>query len=140
MPLLPGTLRVSTFPSQHEEGISTGNAKCPLCGLTFRMRNLVGMTKWTAKEYAKWVYNYSKEGFWRKVSTFFKTWKGRLKLMGWTDEFWKVYGELKGSEQDEGGDTESFQDYVERKSQEAAEEWKQQDQTAGERAEIGEVS
>jgi len=73
------------------------------------------MRKWTAKQYADWVYPYSHSGFWQKVK--FETWKKRLFLMGWTEEFWDHYKELRA---DDG--SESYSDYMNRKGREDAEE------------------
>jgi len=96
-----------------KKGISRGMAKCPLCGLSFHMKSLVNMAKWTAKEYADWVFEYSKAGFWAKVK--FDTWKKRLFLMGWTNDFWDRYKELKGEDTDE-----SYTEHLDRVQREEA--------------------
>jgi transcription elongation factor Elf1 len=126
-PFCLGLEEFRKFLVSTKKGISTGTAKCPLCGVTFRMKSLVGMAKWTAEEYAKWVYNYSKEGFWSKVN--FNTWKGRLKLMGWTNDFWDAYNILKGEDMDE---SEPYTDYLDRVQREEAAEkgWTDQQEAA----------
>jgi transcription elongation factor Elf1 len=112
-PFCLGLSEFRLFLVSGKKGISLGTAKCPLCGLTFRMKSLVCMAKWTAKEYADWVFEYSHAGFWTKVK--FDTWKKRLYLMRWTEEFWERYHELKGEDKDE-----SYTDYVDRSQREEA--------------------
>jgi hypothetical protein len=109
--------------------------KCPLCGQGVHLRTLKLMSTCTAKQYAEWVWPYSKFGFWKLVQLVpFSTWKDRLKLMGWTQEFWDRYKELKAAAdkddvQEAGPDSsESFMDYVARKqgsegSREEEEKW-----------------
>jgi transcription elongation factor Elf1 len=113
-PFCLGLEEFRQFLVSTKKGISTGSAKCPLCGLGFRMKSLVGMAKWTPKEYADWVYAYTADGFWKKVK--FDTWKKRLFLMGWTNDFWLRYKELKGEDQK----NESYTDYLDRAQREQA--------------------
>jgi len=47
----------------------------------------------------------------------FNLWKRRLELMGWTQEFWDRYKELKG--EDRG---ESYEDWIMRKQTEQHEQ------------------
>jgi hypothetical protein len=82
------------------------------------LRNLVTM-KWTPQKYAEWVFGYSLNGFWQKIS--FSSWKERLFEIGWSQPFWDKYKALKG-EATKSDDTENFTDYINRKGQEAAEE------------------
>ena len=114
-PFCLGLEQFRKFLISGEKGISRGTVKCPICGLTFRMKSLMNMAKWTAKEYADWVYEYSHTGFWNKVK--FETWKKRLYLMGWSSEFWDHYRELKGDHP-----IESYTEYINRKQIEDATE------------------
>jgi hypothetical protein len=110
-------------------GISRSMGKCPLCGQGMYLKSLTLMANTTARGYAKWVFNY-KGGFWHKIN--FSQWKGRLQLIGWTQEFWDEYKALKSEQQEEGDETESFSDYVNRKGQEAAAEWNKESYTENE--------
>lgn len=94
-----------------KKGISKSVGKCPLCDQGMFLKTLVGMDSWTATQYAGWVQPYSRNGFWKKVN--FEVWKRRLQLMGWTQEFWDRYKELKGDDGSEG-----YGDYMERKQRE----------------------
>lgn len=114
-PFCLGLEELRLFLVSGKKGISRGTAKCPLCGLSFRMKTLVSMARWTPKEYADWVFEYSHAGFWSKVT--FDTWKGRLFLMGWSSDFWDEYKALKG-EPEEAGSGEGYADYMNRKGRE----------------------
>jgi len=98
--------------------------KCPLCGQGLYLKTLFTMSKTNAaKGYADWVFSY--KGFWKKIN--FSQWKGRLQLMGWTREFWDAYKALKDEQEKEGGESESFTDYINRKGREAVQEWNEED-------------
>jgi hypothetical protein len=72
--------------------------------------------EWTPEQYADWVFPYGHSGFWQKCK--FETWKKRLSQIGWAQRFWQRYKELKGED-----GTESYTDYIERKSQEDAQQY-----------------
>jgi hypothetical protein len=136
-PFCLGLSEFRLFLVSNKQGISRSMGKCPLCGQGMFLKSLSMMDKTNAAGYAKWAFNY--KGFFHKIN--FNQWKGRLQLMGWTSDFWEAYHALKGEQQEQGDESESFMDYVNRKGQEAAEEWNKEDQAeASKRAEIGEVS
>jgi len=112
-PFCLGLEQFRRFLVSGEKGISRGTVKCPICNMTFRMRSLMNMVKWTATEYADWVFDYSHSGFWNKVN--FEVWKKRLYLMGWSSEFWDRYRSLKGEDTNE-----SFTEYISHKQREDA--------------------
>jgi hypothetical protein len=123
-PFCLGLSEFRKFLISNKQGISRKLGKCPLCSCGMELDSLVKMSKFEAKGYAKWVFNY--KGFFKKVPSF-NTWKGRLQLMGWTQQFWDTYKQLKGEQQEEGGSEESFTDYVNRRGRETAEEWNKQE-------------
>lgn len=122
-PFCLGLSEFRKFLVSNKQGISTSLGKCPLCGSGMLLKNLKRMSEATAKSYANWIFGY--KGFWKKIK--FKEWKGRLQLMGWTQEFWDEYMKLKGEAAEEGGSEDSFMDYINRKGEEAAEEWNKED-------------
>lgn len=118
-PFCLGLSEFRLFLVSNKQGISRSMGKCPLCGQGMFLKSLSMMEKTNAAGYAKWVFTY--KGFFHKIK--FPQWKGRLQLMGWTGDFWEAYHALKGEQQEQGDESESFMDYVNRKGQEAAEEW-----------------
>lgn len=120
-PLCLGLEQFNRFLVSNKKGISRSVGKCPLCGQGMFLKTLVHMEKCTAKQYAEWVYQYSRSGFWKKVD--FAVWKRRLQLMGWTQDFWDRYKELKGEDQSE--------------SSEDNEKWEAQREAAQERVKDG---
>lgn len=81
------------FLTSTKHGISRSLGKCPLCHLGMRLRTLASMDSWGPKDYASFVAPYAADGFWKKIN--FDTWKKRLSLMGWTEEFWDQYHEIR---------------------------------------------
>ena len=59
-----------------------------------KLQTLVKMEKWSAKEYAQFVFDYRTSGFWQKIV--FATWSKHLKMMNWSQPFWDEYKRLKG--------------------------------------------
>jgi hypothetical protein len=92
-------------------------AVCPECKNGMRMSSLT--SEWTPEQYAEFVYPYAGSGFWQKCK--FSIWKKRLAQIGWTQRFWDRYKQLKGEDT-----TESYIDYIERKSQEDQYEYEAQ--------------
>jgi hypothetical protein len=123
-PFCLGLSEFRKFLVSNKQGISSSLGKCPLCGNGLYLKTLFMMAKTDAKGYAKWVFNY--KGFFKKIN--FSQWKGRLKLIRWTQEFWDVYHVLKGEQQEQGDETETFTHYINRKGQEQADEWNRQEQ------------
>ncbi len=99
-----------------KQGISSSKAECPYCHCGMLFRNVA--REWTVEQYAKWVFDYSSSGFWKKIPSF-ELWKERLKARGWSQEFWRVYGELKENSPRE----ESFEDRMNRMGEEEAQRW-----------------
>jgi hypothetical protein len=108
-----------------KDGISQSRGKCPFCDNGMLMRNL--LAPWTPEKYAEWAFGYAASGFWQKIK--FEAWKKELNALGWAQAFWDKYRSLKGEAQEEGGDSESFMDYINRKGQEQAEEWNKEDRS-----------
>lgn len=52
-----------------------------------------------AEQYAKWVWDYRKSGFWQKVN--FEAFKGRLVALGISKRFWDTYKKYKGPDLDQ---------------------------------------
>ncbi len=90
--------RLSTFLISTKKGFDRGLGKCPSCGQKMKLVTLVKMESWKPEEYAAFVFDYRRSGFWQKIS--FATWKNRLKLMGWTKPFWDEYKRLRGDAPD----------------------------------------
>lgn len=86
--------KLSAFFISNSKGISQGKAQCPECHITMMMKSLIMDVD--AEGYAKWVFNYRKDGFWQKCP--FATWKKRLHNIGWSTAFWAKYKALKGTD------------------------------------------
>jgi transcription elongation factor Elf1 len=71
-------------------------AKCPNCKQQVQFKTLINMLSWTGKEFADFVFPYSKMGFWKKVYPSFHDWKNRLIFLGLSTSFWERYKALKG--------------------------------------------
>lgn len=121
-PFCLGLSEFRLFLVSTKAGISRSMGHCPLCDQGMQLRSLVHMDKSTAKEYAGWVFRY--RGFFKKIK--FNEWKGRLKIMGWTQEFWDEYKRLKGEREKEGSG-EDYGDMMNRLGQEEAARWNQED-------------
>lgn len=105
------TAKLSAFLVTSKDGYQQGKAHCPDCNNNMMMKSLYN--DWTAKEYAEWVFNYRRSGFWQKCP--FATWKKRLHKMGWIHEFWIRYKDLKGSDI-----SDSYFEHMEKQAQEYA--------------------
>jgi hypothetical protein len=86
--------KLSAFFVSTTTGISQSKACCPECHNGMLMKSLYN--DWGAKEYADWVFDYRKSGFWKKCP--FDKWKKRLHDIGWSIEFWARYKQLKGDD------------------------------------------
>lgn len=82
------------FRVKKVDGWSNSMANCPDCNNNMRMESLT--RNMTIVEYAKWVFDYSLNGFWNKCP--FEKFTGRLKAYGWSYQFWEKYKEFKGDE------------------------------------------
>jgi hypothetical protein len=116
-PFCLGLSEFRRFLVSNKQGISRSMGKCCLCGQGLYLKSLKMMSETDAAKYAKWVFEYG--GFWKKIN--FNIWKGRLKMMGWTQPFWDEYQKLKGEASEDGN--EGFMDYIDRKQREEQEEW-----------------
>jgi hypothetical protein len=76
-------------------------AKCPNCKQQVQFKTLINMLKWTGKEFADFVFPYSKMGFWKKVYPCFHDWKQKLIFLGMSTSFWERYKELRGDYENE---------------------------------------
>jgi hypothetical protein len=75
-------------------GFHKGLGKCPRCANLSRWKTL--KTHWTAKAFAEWCFNYTREGFWDKVK--YEMFNDGLRARGILDTFWTRYRELKGDD------------------------------------------
>jgi len=97
-PFCLGYSRLRAFLQSTKKGFNRKTGRCPLCGKGANLTTLVAMETWTPEEYAKFVFDYRSSGFWQKIN--FNQWKDRLKIMGWTRQFWDTYKELRGDSPD----------------------------------------
>jgi hypothetical protein len=95
-PFCLGLSKFRLFLVSSKKGFNRYMGKCPLCEHNVTLKTLKNMTVWGPEEFAKFVAEYSTMGFWKKIN--FKTWTNRLKLMGWTSEFWDRYHEIRGTD------------------------------------------
>lgn len=51
------------------------------------------------EQYAEWVYDYRRRGFFQKVP--FKKWCDRMHKIGISFRFWKKYKQLKGESEED---------------------------------------
>lgn len=72
-----------------------GLRACVNCGNKMMTSTLV--KDMTTEEFAQWVFDYRKLGFWQKVYPSFQEWKKRLKDLGLAYDFWEYYNKLKGA-------------------------------------------
>jgi hypothetical protein len=107
------------FLVSDRKGISHSKGKCPACERGMLLKSLARMQSFSAEQYAEWVFEYP--GFWRIISSHYSTWRNRLGLMGWTNEFWNRYKLLK--EERVLSRPEGYEDYMNRKAQEEQQEW-----------------
>jgi hypothetical protein len=76
-------------------------AKCSNCKQEVQFRTLFNMLKWSGKEFADFVFPYTKMGFWNKVSPDFKAWNLKLKYLNMSYDFWERYKALRGDSQED---------------------------------------
>lgn len=93
-PFCLGLSRFRLFLISGKKGFNRALGKCPLCGQGDKLQTLVKMELWGPEEYAEFVFDYRRSGFWQKIN--FDTWTKRLALMKWTDRFWTKYKQLRG--------------------------------------------
>ena len=86
--------KLRLFLISTKKGFDRGRGLCPVCGQGMKLQTLVKMEKWSAKEYAQFVFDYRTSGFWQKIV--FATWSKHLKMMNWSQPFWDEYKRLKG--------------------------------------------
>jgi len=105
--------RINAFLISAKKGYDKRLAQCPECKQKMMIKSLT--SNWTPEEYAQFMYDYARQGGWKKVQ--FKVWSYRLKKIGWSQRFWNEYMKLKGE-----SPTENYQDYIQRKQYEQAQE------------------
>lgn len=97
-------VRLRLFLISNKKGYDRGLGKCPECGQKMKLKTLVMMETCEPEEYAKFVFEYRRSGFWQKIK--FASWKDRLKIMKWTKRFWDEYKRLRGDSPDPEGEKE----------------------------------
>jgi hypothetical protein len=108
---------INSFLISSKQGYNKSMVKCPECKQNFRLKTLTA--KMTPEQYADFLYEYSRQGGWQKVT--FKIWKERLAQLGWSQTFWERYKALKGD-----SDDTSYTGYIERQQQEDKEAYEAQ--------------
>ena len=103
-PFCLGLNKMRFFLISTKKGFNRSLGKCPLCQNGMRLQTLMKMTVWTPEQYAAFVYDYRRSGFWQKIQ--FPIWKKRLGMMGWTEKFWTDYKRLRGDVEKEAEDRE----------------------------------
>jgi len=89
--------------------------QCPDCKQKMLKETLT--KKMTVEEYAEWVHDLGGRYFWSRCQ--FSKFKQRLKDLGISRQFWDAYRKLK----EEKGETETYEEYLERKQREEMEEY-----------------
>lgn len=74
----------------HKEG---GLYTCPIC--TNRMMSTSLIVKMDIEKFAQWVFDYRKNGFFKKVFPDFNSWCSKLHKFGLSYDFWEKYNSLK---------------------------------------------
>lgn len=72
---------------------------CPECKNGMLIETLIRMLKWSAEDYAKFVFEYPYAHFWSKCEAKFHIWKQRLYHLNMSNDFWLVYKKLKEREE-----------------------------------------
>lgn len=103
------------FVISTKKGYHKRLGKCPNCQNQAEWKTF--FANWTIKTFAQFCYEYSCSGFWQKCK--YQQFNDALRQIGWLDQFWTEYKNLKGDSTDK---TESYQDYMERKQVEEAKE------------------
>ena len=106
--------KLQAFLVSTKKGISQSKAACPECKNGMMMISLTA--DWTPEQYAEWVFEYRKSGFWQKCK--FSIWKDRLYKRGWSKQFWEKYKALKGSDE-----SEDYWDYLDSQQADAKAKW-----------------
>jgi transcription elongation factor Elf1 len=57
--------KLRLFLISTKKGFDRGRGVCPVCGQGMKLQTLVKMEKWTAKEYAQFVFDYRSSMFWQ---------------------------------------------------------------------------
>jgi len=85
------TAKLTAFVISTKKGFDHARGKCPECKNGMLLKSLTAV--WTPEQYAEWVAEYSRFGFWQKIP--YQTWRGRLEAIGWAMRFWVKYKEIK---------------------------------------------
>lgn len=81
---------------------------CPICGNEMLRTSLIVNleTDIDIANFAKWVYDYRVNGFWKKIYPTFEDWCKKLKELGISYEFWENYKRFRGDNIDEDENTD----------------------------------
>lgn len=98
--ICPFCLKTSKFSNFFIKAKNCYMAKCPNCKQEVRFKTLFTMLGMTGKEFADFVYPYTKMSFWKKVYPDFKTWNNILSELGLAEDFWNRYKDLRGDNEE----------------------------------------
>lgn len=108
--------KLQAFLVSTKKGISQKKAACPECNNGMMMKSLT--SDWTPEQYAEWVFDYRKSGFFQKCP--FQKWKKRLYEKGMAKRFWEKYNALKDEDE-----SEDYFDHLDREQEEMKRQWEQ---------------
>lgn len=106
--------KINAYLISTKKGYDKRLGHCPACNNNMMLKTLT--SDMTPEQFADFVFEYSRQGFWQKVS--FKVFNQRLAEIGWIDRFWTRYKQLKG----DTGITENYEQYMMRVQTEEARE------------------
>lgn len=104
------------FEVKLKSGKTSGRCLCPDCGRKMMRESLT--KSMSVEEYAQWVFDYSRSGFWQKIN--FKVWNERLYQLGISREFWDKYKSLKG--ETVYNEDDDYRDYLRSQKSEGGDE------------------
>jgi hypothetical protein len=106
--------KINAYLISTKKGYDKRLGHCPACNNNMMIKTLT--SPMTPEQFADFVFDYSRQGFWQKVK--FKEFNDNLYRIGWPQRFWTRYKELKG----DSVPTENYADYIIRVQEEEARE------------------
>jgi hypothetical protein len=92
--LCPFCLSLNEFGKQFT--LDKGFYKCLFCKNSLKKETIKIIVNMNPEEFARWVYDYRKNGFFKKIYPTFKMWNNRLNEYNYSLRFWNKYKELRG--------------------------------------------
>lgn len=106
--------KLSAFEYKTPKGNVSKGVKCPDCKNKMLRKSITNTM--SAEQYAEWVFDYRKSGFWQKCN--FAVWNERLYKLGLSHRFWEKYRLLKGEHKAD----ETYYDHLDKEQEEWAKE------------------